>query len=74
MHVSSLQRQVIGSFVQLSSGAYLISVHSLDGAIVASLTNTPPVTGGPTNTVYVAFSSPPGGGSTTTAVVYVPSP
>src|SRR5436309_4803347 len=63
-----LTRQVIGSFIQGTDGAYLISVHSLDGAIVASLTNTPTVTGGPTNTVTVAFSSPSGGGSTTNAV------
>ena len=76
MAVNGLQltRQVIGSFIQGTDGAYLISVHSLDGAIVASLTNTPTVTGGPTNTVTVAFSSPSGGGSTTNSVVYIPTP
>jgi hypothetical protein len=73
MQIHGLQRQVIGSFVQLSGVSYLISVHSLDGAIVASLTNTPPVTGGPTNTVYVALG-PFGGVSVTNAVVYVPNP
>ena len=73
MYVYALQlaRPVAGSITELPSGACLISLHSPDGAIVASLTNTPPVTIGPTNTVTVAFSSPSGGGSTTNAVVNI---
>jgi len=74
VYALGLTRHVSGTITELSSGAYLMTVHSSDGAIVASLTNTPPVTKGPTNIVTAAFSSPAGAGKSTNAVVNVTGP
>jgi hypothetical protein len=57
-----------------SEHMYVITVGSRDGAIACTLTNTPPITRGPTNTVSVTCTSPSGGGTVTNAVVRATGP
>jgi hypothetical protein len=65
---------VDGGIIELAEGQYQITVGSTDGSVACTLTNTLPVTQGPTNTVTVTCTSPAGTGSSTTAVVRVTGP
>jgi len=65
-------KHVAGEVTEVSEGVYKMTVVStVDGSVSCTLTNTPPVKHGPTNTVTVSCSTPAGGGSSTNAVVVV---
>ena len=63
---------VDGSVSEIAAGQYRMTVHSADWS--CTLTNLPPVTSGPTNTVAVACTSPAGTGTATGSVVKVTGP
>lgn len=65
---------VDGSISEPSEGMYQISVVSSDGSISCTLTNVPPITKGPTNTVNVSCATPSGSGQSTSAVVNATGP
>ncbi len=63
---------VAGNVVELSSGAYQMTVSSTDGKVSSCvLTNHLPVTSGSTNTIDVTCTLPAGSGMATNAVVQV---
>ena len=53
----------------VESDIFQMTVSSADGKIACTLTNTPPITSGPTNNVTASCSAPVGGGSSKTSVV-----
>jgi hypothetical protein len=53
-----LARHVEGEVSEPEEGIYVMDVASSDGAIACTLTNEPPITRGPTNTVNVSCDSP----------------
>ncbi len=63
---------VDGRIIELAEGKYQMTVHSADWS--CTLTNMPPVTSGPTNTVVVNCSKPWGTGTGTGSVVNVTGP
>jgi hypothetical protein len=63
---------VDGSIGELAKGQYRMTVHSADWS--CTLTNVPPVTRGPTNSVVVICSTPSGNGTATGSVVNVTGP
>jgi len=63
---------VDGTIAKLAEGQYQMKVHSADWFCL--LTNTPPVTSGPTNTVVVNCSNPMGVGIGTGSIVHVTGP
>jgi len=64
-----LTKHVEGEVAEPDEGEYVMDVFSSDGSVVCTLSNTPPVSHGPTNTVDVSCSAPSGTASTTSAVV-----
>ena len=72
VYALGLTRGVFG-FVS-GDGPHTMHVHSSDNAISCTLTNTLPVTRGPTNTVSMSCSSPAGSGVSTNSVVVVTGP
>lgn len=71
-----ITRPVDGS-VSASSGAFTMSVHSPGPTFRCTLTNVPPVTTGPTNTVSASCTTPGaliGSGSSKNSVVRVTGP
>jgi hypothetical protein len=70
-----LTKHVEGEVEETAEGQYAISVSARDGSIVATFTNTPPVTRGPTNSVVATFTAPSAGtGTSFNAVVTVTGP
>lgn len=64
-----LTEHVDGEVSEPDEGEYVMEVSSSDGSVDCTLTNTPPVTQGQTNTVDVDCTSPSGSASTSSAVV-----
>jgi hypothetical protein len=62
-------KHVAGEVAETGEDVYAMDVSSSDGSVDCTLTNTPPITSGPTNTVTIACSSPSGTAVTSTAVV-----
>jgi hypothetical protein len=62
-------KHVEGEVAETGEDAYVMDVSSSDGTVDCTLTNTPPTTSGPTNTVTVSCTSPSGSATTSTAVV-----
>jgi len=62
-------KHVDGEVSEPSEGMYVMDVASRDGSVDCTLTNTPPVTHGRTNTVTISCTSPSGTASTDGAVV-----
>jgi hypothetical protein len=60
---------VDGEVTEPDEGEYVMDVTSSDGSVDCTLTNTPTLTGGRTNTVDVNGSSPADRASTASAVV-----
>jgi hypothetical protein len=60
---------VAGEVAGTGEDVYAMDVSSSDGSVDCTLTNTPPITSGPTNTVTISCSSPSGSAVTSTAVV-----
>jgi hypothetical protein len=60
---------VTGEVAETGEDVYTMDVSSSDGSVDCTLTNTPPITSGPTNTVTISCSSPSGSAVTSTAVV-----
>jgi hypothetical protein len=63
--------------VSESNGAFTMTVHSPGPTFLCTLTNVPPVTSGPTNTVNVSCTTPgalTGSGSSKNSVVRVTGP
>lgn len=73
IYALGLTRGVHGT-VSEEDGSYTMHVASSDSAIVCSLTNTLPVTRGPTNTVQMSCTAPAGSGISTNSVVVVTGP
>ena len=74
MHFDALMpsKHVDGEVTELGGGEsqqYQLDVTSRDGSIACALTNTPPITHGPTNTVSISCSSPSGSATTSTASI-----
>jgi hypothetical protein len=76
VYALGLTKHVSGddAITENGGGSYTMHVQSSDGSFNCWLTNTAPVTHGPTNTVTVSCSAPSGSASTTTAVVNVTGP
>src|SRR5215211_673046 len=64
---TGLTKHVEGEVSEPDEGEYLMDVSSSDGSVDCTLTNSPPITLGPTNMVEVDCSSPPGSASTASA-------
>src|SRR5919108_1793968 len=64
-------KHVTGEVTEPEDDVYRMEVSSADGSIVCTLTNEPPITRGPTNTVQVDCSSPSSSSTSETAVVRV---
>lgn len=64
-----LVKHIEGEVAEIDEEVYQMDVASRDGAIACVLTNTPPITHGPTNEVDVVCSSPAATASTEDAVV-----
>jgi hypothetical protein len=62
-------KHVDGEVSEPDEGEYVMEVSSSDGSVDCTLTNTPPVTQGQTNTVDVDCTAPSGSASTSSAVV-----
>ena len=74
MHFDALMpsKHVSGEVTELGVGEsqqYQMDVTSTDGSVACTLTNTPPITRGPTNTVSISCSSPSGSATTSTATI-----
>lgn len=65
----ALTRHVEGEVSELAEDQYQMDVSSRDGAVACTLTNEPPITHGPANTIDIVCSSPPGTATSTNAVV-----
>ena len=70
--IKAAPESVDGSVSEIAPGQYRMTVHSADWS--CTLTNTPPVTSGPTNSVVVTCTSPLGSGIATGSVVNVTGP
>ena len=64
-----LVRHVDGEVAEIGDDVYQMDVSSLDGQVVCTLTNDPPITHGPSNTVDVACTAPASTATATDAVV-----
>ena len=65
-----IARHVEGDVSEPNEGQYVMDVASTrDDAVACTLTNTPPITSGPTNRVDVSCSSPFGSATTSDAVI-----
>ena len=75
LYALQLTKHVDGTVQEISPGTYAISVAAADNSVVVTLTNVPPVTRGPSNTVNATFTAPSSGtGTSTNAVVNVTGP
>ncbi len=63
-----------GTVTEIADDTYQMVVSSKDGSVQCTLTNEPPIVGGPHNTVDVSCSSPSGSGQSTSAVVKATGP
>jgi len=64
-----LTKHVDGEVSELDDDVYQMDVSSSDGTVGCTLTNTPPITHGHTNTVDISCSAPSGTATSTDAVV-----
>jgi hypothetical protein len=67
-----LSKHVDGEVTELGVGEtqhYQMDIASSDGTVACTLTNTPPITSGQTNTVDISCSSPSGSATTSTATI-----
>jgi hypothetical protein len=70
--IKAAAEHVDGNISQIAQDQYQMTVHSTDWS--CTLTNTPPVTHGPTNSVVVICSRPSGSGTATGSIVNVTGP
>ncbi len=69
-----ITKHVAGMVTEIATDTYQMSVVSTkDASVDCTLTNVPPITSGPTNTVNVTCTAPSGSG-TATSVVNVTGP
>jgi hypothetical protein len=69
-----ITKHVTGQVSEPDEHEYQMVVSSKDGSVACTLTNVPPITKGPTNTVNASCSAPAGDGTSTNAVVRATGP